>query len=412
MTTVAPLAAEASALDARHAATDLRHLFLLPDGVVYLDGNSLGALPRHVPDVVARAVREEWGTELVRAWNSRDWWRAPERIGDRLGPVLGAAPGQVVVGDSTTVQLHQAVSAALRLRPGRHVVVTDPHAFPTDRYVVEGLVEAHGLELVLAPPAEVPGVLTARGGEVAVVALQHVDHRTGELWDLPGITAAAHRAGALALWDLSHSAGALPVDLDAHEVDLAVGCGYKYLNGGPGAPAYVYVARRHQDAYVPDLRGWHGHRDPFAMSPTWVPADGVRRARLGSPPLLSMLALEAALDVHDAIGVTDLRTRSLSLTRFLRRSVDRLAPALVPLTPEQDERRGSQVAWSHPAAWGVVDALARRGVIGDFREPDVVRLGVAAPYLTHADMLAAAVALGELLAAGEHHAARPRPLVT
>lgn len=410
--TSAPLAAAAARLDADHAASDLRELFLLPDDVVYLDGNSLGALPRHVPDVVARAVLEDWGGELVRAWNSREWWRAPERVGERLAPVLGAGTGQVLVGDSTTVQLHQTVSAALRLRPDRRVVVTDPGAFPTDLYVVSGLVEARGLELVLASPAEVPAVLAERAAEVAVVVLQHVDHRTGELWDLPGITEAAHTAGALALWDLSHSAGALPVDLDAHEVDLAVGCGYKYLNGGPGAPAYVYVARRHQAAYTPDLRGWHGHAEPFAMSPTWRPAEGVRRARLGSPPLLSMLALEAALDVQDALPVARVRERSLSLTRFLRACVDELAPGLVPLTPEADEQRGSQVAWSHPAAWGVVHALAARGVIGDFREPDVVRLGVAAPYLTHADMLTAATRLGELLDAGEHLAGRPRPLVT
>nr|WP_255465806.1 aminotransferase class V-fold PLP-dependent enzyme [Cellulomonas sp. APG4] len=349
---------------------------------------------------------------MVRAWNSRDWWRAPERIGDHLAPVLGASPGQVLVGDSTTVQLHQALSAALRLTPGRGVVVTDPGAFPTDLYVVDGLTEARGLELVLARPDEVPAVLAARGTEVAVVVLQHVDHRTGALWDLPGITEAAHRTGALVLWDLSHSAGALPVELDAHGVDLAVGCGYKYLNGGPGAPAYVYVARRHQPAYVPDLRGWHGHAEPFAMSPTWTPAAGVGRARLGSPPLLSMLALEAALDVLDALPVPRVRERSLSLTRFLRTCVDRLAPGLEPLTPEADEHRGSQVAWRHPAAWGVVHALAARGVIGDFREPDVVRLGVAAPYLTHSDMLTAAARLADVLATGEHLTERPRPLVT
>ncbi|MCG2802329.1 MAG: kynureninase [Cellulomonas sp.] len=411
------LADRARALDAAHAATDLRDRFVLPAGVIYLDGNSLGALPASVPAAVADAVARQWGTDLIASWNSHGWWQAPERTGDRLAPVLGAAAGQVLVGESTTVRLHQVLHAAAGLRPDGRVLVVDPGAFPTDLYVSAGVAEQVGWRVVESAPDRLPdtlAALAADGVPVAAVSYSHVDFRTGRLWDLPGLTRMTHEAGALAVWDLCHSAGAIPVDLDANDVDLAVGCGYKFLNGGPGAPAFVYVAHRHQDSFVNVLPGWHGHAEPFAMSAQYSPAPGIVRARVGSPPLLSLLALDAALDVFDGVDVRAVRARSLSLTAYLRTAIEVLVPGTAFASPAADELRGSQVSVVHPEAYGIVQALIARGVIGDFRTPDVVRLGVAAPYLTHAQLLAAALALRDVLAAGEHldPAYAERPTVT
>lgn len=406
------LRARATALDAEHAGTDLRDRFELPAGVVYLDGNSLGALPRGVAEAVADGVRRQWGTDLVASWNSAGWWDAPTRVGDRVGRLVGAAPGQTVVGDSTTVRLYQALRGAAGLRPGRSVAVVDPASFPTDLYVLDGVAREVGWQVVPASPPQVPDVLAARGSEAAVVLVSQVDYRTGELWDLPGITTAAHDAGALAVWDVCHSAGALPVDLDAHAADLAVGCTYKYLSGGPGSPAFLYVAARHQDGFTNPVQGWHGHADPFAMSPDYVPADGVGRARTGTTPMLSLLALDAALDVLDGVDIVDVRRRSLSLTGFLRSCLEALVPGIEVVTPAADDARGSQLAVRHPQAYGIVKALEARGVVGDFRAPDIVRLGVAAPYLTHPEMLRTAEELAAVLAAGAHEDARYRQRTT
>ncbi len=392
---------EAAALDVASSATDLRHLFALPSGVTYLDGNSLGALPAHVPEVVADVVRRQWGRDLIASWNEHGWWDAPTRVGERIAPLVGAAPGQVVAGDSTSVQLFGAARAAGAMRPGRRVLLTDPGSFPTDLYVLAGVADDLGWDLVTAVPDDVPTVLAQRS-DVGLVVLSHVDFRTGRLWDLPGLTTVAHAAGALILWDLSHSAGAVPIGLDENRVDLAVGCGYKYLNGGPGAPAFIYVATRHQADFAPAIRGWHGHASPFAMAQQYRPATGVARARIGSPPLLSMLALEAALDVFDGLDIHAVRARSLSLTGFLLRCTSALVPELRAVTPADDDHRGSQVSFAHPQAYGLVRALAARGVVGDFREPGLIRLGVAAPYLTHADMLAAVRGIRTVLDAGEH----------
>ncbi|MDO8120504.1 kynureninase [Isoptericola sp. b490] len=405
------LTSRAAALDTEHRDTDLRHLFRLPPGV-YLDGNSLGALPAAVPGAVHEVVDRHWGQDLIASWNRHGWWSAPQRVGDRIGRLVGAAPGQVVVGDTTSVALFQAVSAALTLRPDRRAIVIDPASFPTDLYVVAGLAELTGHHVVTASPDGIPALLDSRS-DVAVVVASHVDFRTGRLWDLPTVTRAAHRAGAITVWDLSHSAGAVPVELDRHEVDLAVGCGYKYFNGGPGAPAFTYVGHRHQAGYVPAIRAWHGHAEPFAMEPTHRFADDVARARGGTPPMLSLLALEAALGVFDGLDIDDVRRRSSSLTGFLIEALDELAPEVEVVTPRDPEARGSHVSVAHPQAYGMSQALIARGVTGDFRAPDLLRLGVGAPYLTHRDVLHAVRQLRAVLDGGEAEALDgPRRTVT
>lgn len=408
------LATRAAALDAGDPVAHARDRFDLPDATIYLDGNSLGALPRAVPDAVADVVRQQWGTDLIASWNTHGWWDAPLRVGDAVGALVGAAPGQVAVGDSTSVNLFKCFVAAARMRPGRRVAVSDPGVFPTDQYVLEGAARVAGLEIVHATPDLMPDVIREHGDDVALVSVSQVDYRTGELWDLPAITRAAHEVGALAVWDLCHSAGVLEVGLDEHGADLAAGCGYKYLNGGPGAPAFVYVAHRHQDAFDHPLTGWHGHARPFAMEGSYAAGEGIARTRVGTPPLLSVLALEAALTAYDGLPLADVRAKSSTLTGFFLECLDALLPGVEVATPRNPRRRGSQVAVRHPQAWGVVQALIARGVVGDFREPDIVRLGFAPLYLSHADALAAAEHLAAVLEGDEHLDERyaVRPTVT
>ena len=396
------LPSRAARLDATSPLAGTRDRFLLPDGVVYLDGNSLGALPAAVPDAVARVVATEWGERLIRSWNEADWWGAPERVGDVIGRLIGADPGQVVVTDSTSVNLFKVFVAAARMRPGRRVVLTDGGSFPTDLYVLASVARMLDLEVVDVTSGEALDAVAEHADRLAFAAFGQVDYRTGELWDVGAITRAVHDAGALMCWDLCHSAGVLPVDLDAHGVDFAVGCGYKYLNGGPGAPAFAYVASRHQEAFDQPLTGWQGHSTPFAMSPDYRAADGISRARVGTAPLLSLLGLEAALTAYDGLSMADVRAQSLSLTRFFLECLGGLGVDLEVVTPREDDRRGSQVSLRHPEAYAVVQALIARGVIGDFREPDLVRLGFAPLYVTHADALAAAQHLAAVLEAKEH----------
>ncbi|MCX4676068.1 kynureninase [Streptomyces sp. NBC_01433] len=391
------LAARAAALDAADELASRRALFTLDD-TVYLDGNSLGALPAHVPDRVQDVLTRQWGELRIRSWEESGWWTAPERIGDRIAPLVGAAAGRIVVGDSTSVNVFKAVVAASRLAAdGRDEILVDATTFPTDGYIAESAARMTGHRIVPVAPAEVTAAL---GPRTAVVLLNHVDYRTGRLHDLPGLTAAVHAAGGLAVWDLCHSAGALPVGLDAHGVDLAIGCTYKYLNGGPGSPAYLYVAERHQAAFDSPLPGWTSHADPFAMTPAYAPADGAVRGRVGTPDILSMLALEAALDVWDGVSVESVRAKSLALTDFFLECVAAYVPdgRVSSITPLAHAERGSQVALRCAEAEPVMRALIERGVVGDLRRPDILRFGFTPLYVGFADAERAARVLAEVLA--------------
>ncbi|THA76447.1 kynureninase [Streptomyces sp. A0642] len=386
----------AQALDTADELAPLRGLFTLDD-TVYLDGNSLGALPRHVPARLQEVLTREWGELRIRSWDESGWWTAPERIGDRIAPIVGAAPGQIVVGDSTSVNVFKAVVAASRLAPeGRDEILVDASTFPTDGYIAASAARMTGHRIVPVDPADVPGALGTRS---AAVLLNHVDYRSGRLHDLPGLTAAVHAAGAVAVWDLCHSAGALPVGLDAHGVDLAVGCTYKYLNGGPGAPAYLYVAERHQAAFDSPLPGWTSHADPFAMTPGYAPADGAVRGRVGTPDILSMLALEASLDVWEGVRIDAVRAKSLALTDFFLECVTAYAPEgrVASVTPAAHAERGSQVALRCEDAEPVMRALIARGVVGDLRRPDVLRFGFTPLYVGFADAERAARVLADVL---------------
>nr|WP_155058217.1 kynureninase [Streptomyces blattellae] len=384
----------AEKLDSADELAGARSRFVLDD-VVYLDGNSLGALPANVPGRVEDVVRRQWGELRIRSWEESGWWSAPERIGDRIAELVGAAAGQIVVGDSTSVNVFKALVAAVRMAgAGRDEIVVDATTFPTDGYIAQSAARLTGCTLRPVAPADVPGVL---GSRTAAVLLNHVDYRTGRLHDLPVLTAAVHAAGALAVWDLCHSAGALPVGLDEHGVDLAVGCTYKYLNGGPGSPAYLYVRRELQDVFDSPLPGWNSHVEPFGMRPSYEPAAGALRGRVGTPDILSMLALEAALEVWDGVSIDAVRAKSLALTDFFLECVAAYVPEgrVECLTPVAHEERGSQVALRCDGAGDVMKRLIERGVVGDFRAPDVLRFGFTPLYVGFAEVERAARVLGE-----------------
>ncbi|NEB77924.1 aminotransferase class V-fold PLP-dependent enzyme [Streptomyces sp. SID14478] len=388
-------------LDASDQLAAVRGDFVLDD-VVYLDGNSLGALPAHVPGRVEDVVRRQWGELRIRSWTESGWWTAPERIGDLIAPLVGAAAGQIVVGDSTSVNVFKALVGAVRLAggpsAGRDEILVDASTFPTDGYIAASAARMTGCSLRAVAPGEVPGALSSR---TAAVLLNHVDYRSGRLHDLPGLTGAIRAAGAVSVWDLCHSAGALPVGLDEHGVDLAVGCTYKFLNGGPGAPAYLYVRGEHQASFDSPLPGWNSHAEPFGMRPQYEAADGAVRGRVGTPDILSMLALEAALEVwrRPDVSVAAVRAKSLALTDFFLECVGAYAPAgrVETVTPHAHAERGSQVALRCADAGEVMGRLIAAGVVGDYRAPDVLRFGFTPLYLGFAEAERAARVLADTL---------------
>lgn len=371
-------------LDQTDPLADRRALFELPDGVIYLDGNSLGALPASVRPRVDDFLRREWGTDLIRSWNTNDWFASPHRVGARLAPLLGASADEVIVCDNLSINLYKMLWAATALRPDRSVIVTEAGNFPTDLYMADAVAAGRDLQVRVVDAHDAVGALD---DDVAVVAMSHVDFRTGEILDLPGITAAAKRAGALAMWDLAHSAGAMEIDLDGHGVDIAVGCGYKYLNGGPGAPAFMYVNRRHHDGVRQPLTGWHGHADPFALTRTYEPGPGLTGLRTGTPAMLSMVAFEAALECFEGVDLRAVRAKSRALGELFAALVAQRMPGVFDLVgPVDPDRRGSQISLRHPDGYPIVQALIERGVIGDFREPDRLRFGFAPLYVRYADV--------------------------
>ena len=373
-----------------------KRLFHLPEGLVYLDGNSLGPLPKAAPARMEAALREEWGEMLITGWNRAGWMDQPRRLGDRVGALIGAEPGHVVMGDTLSIKVWQALAAALELRPDRRVILSDSGNFPSDLYMAEGLAGLldKGHELRVVEPEALAEHITE---EVAVTLITEVDYRTGRRHDMKALTAKAHAAGALTVWDLAHSAGALPVDLAGAGADFAVGCTYKYLNGGPGAPAFIYVAPRHADHALPALSGWLGHAAPFAFEPRYRPGHGIERMRVGTPPVLAMAALEAALDVWEDVDMAALRARSLELTALFIEEVEARCPRLQLVTPRAPDRRGSQVSFRFAEGYAAMQALIARGVIGDFRAPDIMRFGITPLYIDEADIRRAVDVLAEVM---------------
>lgn len=359
--------------------------FHLPEGMIYLDGNSLGPLPRAATARVADMMQDEWGDMLITGWNKAGWMAQPQGLGDRVGALIGAEPGQTVMGDTLSIKVYQALASALDLRPNRKVVLSDNGNFPTDLYMAGGLLRSldRGHELRVVDPEAVMDQIT---DDIAVVMLTQVDYRTGRMHDMQMITAKAHAAGALVIWDLAHSAGALPVDLAGCGADFAVGCTYKYLNGGPGAPAFIYVAPKHADIVRPALSGWLGHEAPFAFDLDYRAGAGVSRMRVGTPPVIQLAALEAALDVWDTVDMQDLRAQSIALSEQFINGVEATCPQLTLASPRAASQRGSQVSFRFKEGYAAMQALIARGVIGDFRAPDVMRFGFTPLYLDAQDV--------------------------
>ena len=371
-------------------------LFDLPEGVIYLDGNSLGPLPSAAPEAMEKTMRDQWGKMLITGWNKAGWMDQPARIGDRIARLIGAEPGHVIMGDTLSIKVYQALASALEMRPDRHVVLSDSGNFPSDLYIAQGLLKSlgAGFELRVVAPEDVAAHIT---DEIAVVMLTEVNYRTGRLHDMHALTQKAHAAGALTVWDLAHTAGATDVRLAENKADFAVGCTYKYLNGGPGAPAFIYVAPRHADAARPALSGWLGHEAPFAFDLDYRPAAGIERMRVGTPPVLALTALEKALDIWDMTTMAEVRAVSQSLTSLFIEEVERRCPDLTLATPRDPAQRGSQVSFRFEHGYAAMQALIARGVIGDFRAPDIMRFGFTPLYIDAADVRAAAQILEDVM---------------
>jgi kynureninase len=386
--------------DAEDPLVPCRERFALPPGVIYLDGNSLGALPKSVAPRLQRAVEQEWGVGLIRSWNDADWYPAPQRVGARIAQLIGAAGDEVIVADSTSINLFKVLTAALRMRPNRKRILGELGNFPTDGYVAGGVAELMNAEFVAVKPQ---AVLDHIDESVAIVSLTHVNYKTGRMYDMAGITRRAHEVGALVVWDLCHTAGAMPCELNRCNADFAVGCGYKYLNGGPGAPAFVFVAKRHQAGLSQPLTGWHGHARPFAFVDGYEAANGIDRMLVGTASQLGLIALEAALEAFDGVDLQALRRKSLALTDLFIRLIDQgisdqELTGFGLATPREEALRGSQVSLTHVQGYAIMQALIARGVIGDFRAPDILRFGMAALYVRFIDVWNAVAALKDVMA--------------
>lgn len=397
--------ADLAALDTADELASFRNEFRLPADLIYLDGNSLGPLPAQAAARVAQVVEQQWGEGLIRSWNTAGWIDWPVTLGAKIARLIGAAPGSTRVADSTSVNLFKLLAGALALRPGRPVILTEAGNFPTDLYIAQGLAALldRGHRVVQAAPDQI----TARlDNSVAVLLLTHVNYRTGRLHDMQALTQQAHAAGALVIWDLAHSAGAMPLDLAGCDADFAIGCGYKFLNGGPGAPAFLMVAPRHADSFTPGLTGWFGHAAPFAFEAEFRPAKGADRALVGTPGIIGMAALECGLDVALAADLHEVRAKSLRMSSILMDLVDQLCPGHFGLlTPKDETLRGSQVSLTHDAAYPIMQALIARVVIGDVRQPNILRFGLTPLYLRFTDLWDAAVILADIM----HNATWQRP---
>ncbi|MFU0507015.1 kynureninase [Pseudaminobacter sp. NGMCC 1.201702] len=394
--------ADLAAMEARDAADPLRHMrdrFVLPKDVIYLDGNSLGAAPRQVFAELEQASRQEWAQDLIRSWNRAGWFDLPVQLGDRIGRLIGAEPGETVVCDTTSVNIYKALHAGLSLRPGRSVIVAESGSFPTDIYMAQGVAAERPDISIRLEGVDGEAIEDLIDENVAAVLVNHVNYKTGELRDMAALTARVHAAGAVVIWDLCHSAGALPVELGGAEADLAVGCTYKYLNGGPGAPAFIYAARRHHDNLRQPLTGWWGHARPFAFEQDYAAGSGIKRFLCGTQPVLSLRALKGALDVWDDVDLNLLRQKSMALTDLFIELVEagcgEYGVALAG--PREGASRGSQVSFAHPHGYEIMQALIERGVIGDFRAPDVMRFGFAPLYVSYRDVWDATMILRDIL---------------
>ena len=408
------------ALDAADPLAALREQFALPAGVTYLDGNSLGARPKAALQRAREVLEEEWGVGLIRSWNTAGWFELPVRLGDQLAPLIGAEAGEVVITDSTSVNLFKALAAALQLqaadpaRAQRRTIVTERDSFPTDIYMAQGLIEwldrGYRLQLVDSWDA-LPAALH---DDVAVLMLTHVNYRTGRMFDMAAVTAQAHAAGALMIWDLAHSAGAVEVGLGAAGADFAVGCTYKYLNGGPGSPSFIWVPKRHQADFSQPLSGWWAHRQPFAMQPAFAPAAGIRRALCGTQPITSLALVETGLDVFGQVAMADLRAKSLALTDLFIALVEQhcAGHGLELVTPRAHAERGSHVSFSHRHGYAVMQALIAQGVIGDYREPQVMRFGFTPLYTSYSEVWGAVQTMKRILDQGDYQVDAARGAVT
>ena len=374
----------------------VKELFELPEGLIYLDGNSLGPLPKGVAEAVQKTVSAEWGGQLIKGWNTCQWMEQPVRVGNRVAKLIGAPDGSVVMGDTLSIKVFQALAAGLAMKPERKIILSDTGNFPTDLYMAEGLVElkAQGYELKIVDPEH---IIDAIDESIAVVMLTEVDYRSGRKHAMNSVTAAAHTAGSIMVWDLAHSAGAVEVDIAASNCEFAVGCTYKYLNGGPGAPAFIYVRPDLAASAKPALSGWLGHKTPFAFESTYTPAPDIERMRVGTPPVIQLAALEEALKVWDKVKMEDVRAASIALSELFIREVEKTCTELKLISPRDSGTRGSQVAFAFEHGYAAMQALIDHGVIGDFRAPDVMRFGFTPLYIDKSDVLAAVDVLADVL---------------